>query len=218
MPYEPALYIVEQNSPARLVLPQSESLGGLKVEVFDSAQAFWSKYGADCQRLRGCLLLDLQLGLNEGMDLQQRLAEAAAHLPVVVMSATADVNTAVRTMKRGAVDFLQKPVDLERVCAAVQEALARDAANEQRRQSRRQVAERIARLSAREREVMDLVVEGLANKQIAARLGLSGKTVEAHRGRVMRKTEADSIAGLVKLALGVTPTASHNGSVHLEKC
>jgi len=124
---------------------------------------------------------------------------------VVILTGTADVSTAVAAMKGGAVDLIEKPVTAEVLVARLQHALARGAALRDRRAQRDTINARAAQLSAREREVMDLVVTGLANKQIAMRLRLSEKTVEAHRSRVMRKMQAESVAELVRMAVTLDP-------------
>ena len=154
------------------------------------------------------MLLDVDLpGQLDGIDLHRRLAAAGVSLPVILLTGTADVNTAVSAMRRGAVDVIEKPFEAaalrDRVGEAVSQSKRRQAAARQRREALRRYAD----LTDREREVMRLVADGLANKQVAARLGISTRTVEVHRGRVNRKMAAESVADLVRLSDLVDPPA-----------
>ena len=171
---------------------------GLTVRTYDTAQGFLDDFRPGT---RGCLLLDIQLPGLSGTELQGGLEARGIDVPVVFLTATADVPTTVTIMKRGALDVLQKPFDADALVAAVTNALARDAADAGERARRAEVLDRAARLTPREREVMNLVVRGMANKLIARELGLSDRTVEIHRGRVMEKMEADSVAELVRLSM-----------------
>ena len=146
----------------------------------------------------GCIVLDVRLPDLSGLQVLERLAARPEHPPVVMVTGHADVPMAVQALKTGAVDFLEKPVRNQELLDKVQEALAREAEERERRTRRAAVQERLAGLTPREREVLDAVVAGHANKVIAADLGLSMKTVEFHRSRLMRKMEADSVAGLVR--------------------
>lgn len=171
---------------------------GIPVQTFSTAQEFVNGYRPGT---RGCLLLDIQLPGLSGTELHERLSAYDIDLPVVFLTATADVPTTVTIMKRGALDVLQKPFDADALVAAVRNALARDAAAAAEAARRAEVRERAARLTPRERQVMDLVVRGLANKLVARELGLSDRTVEIHRGRVMEKMRAESIADLVRMSM-----------------
>jgi FixJ family two-component response regulator len=198
---EPTVYIVDDDTLTVSLLVHWLERAGLRAEKYDSAEAFLEHYrGAP-----GCLVLDVQMPGMSGLELQRKLNERGAELPVIILTGTADVPTAVAAMKGGAVDLIEKPVTAEVLEARVRHALARDAARRDRRAQRDTIEARAAELSAREREVMDLVVAGLANKQIAVRLRLSEKTVEAHRSRVMRKMQADSVAELVRMAVTLDP-------------
>ena len=174
---------------------------GFAVRTFPSPQAFLQVHNGDEP---GCLVLDLSMPGFDGLQLQQALAHAGDSCPVVFISGHADVPSSVRAMKAGAVDFLVKPFDAERLIAAVRTALDRDRLARAERAERSSVQARIAALTARERKVMDQVVDGKLNKQIAAELGISEKTVKVHRARVMKKMGAGSIAELVRLRVSTS--------------
>jgi FixJ family two-component response regulator len=148
----------------------------------------------------GCVLLDLSMPGMNGLQLQEQLAGRGADLPIVFLTGHGDIPASVRAMKGGAVNFLTKPVDTEDLLAGVREALACDDATREERDRLADLRARLAALTPREREVFDLVVLGLMNKQIAARLGTALRTVKAHRYRIMRKMQVDSIAELVRIS------------------
>ena len=168
---------------------------GFAVRTFPSSQAFLAD-GAD---VPGCVVLDLSMpGLN-GLELQQALARAADARPVIFISGRGDLESGVAAMKAGAVDFLVKPCDEAALLAAVRSAVAKDRAARVARDERSSLGERLAALTPREREVLDRVVHGKLNKQIAAELGTAEKTIKVHRARMMRKMGVDSLAGLVQV-------------------
>ncbi|HSE45852.1 MAG TPA: LuxR C-terminal-related transcriptional regulator, partial [Gemmatimonadales bacterium] len=155
----------------------------------------------------GCLVLDVRMPELSGLDLQQALDEAGCHMPIIFITGYGDVPTAVRAIRRGAVDMLIKPVDERQLFAAVSRALQIDRAEQAVRAEQAELGRRYARLTPRERQVFALVVAGLLNKQVAARLGTSERTVKVHRARVMRKLGVESFAELVRLGtqLGIGP-------------
>jgi FixJ family two-component response regulator len=164
-----------------------------QVETFASAEEFLSRRHSEAA---GCAVLDLQMLGASGLQLQEALAQAEEPLPVVFLTAHGDVSSSVRAMKRGAVDFLTKPVRGDELIEAVERALARYAAEQQTRRQKREWRVRYESLTPREREVFALVVSGRLNKQIADVLGISERTVKEHRGRVMHKMGAQSPAEL----------------------
>jgi FixJ family two-component response regulator len=168
-----------------------------RVETFGSAEEFLSHCRSEAA---ACVVLDLQMSGPGGLELQEALAQAEEPLPVVFLTAHGDVSSSVRAMKRGAVDFLTKPVRGDELIEAVERALTRGAAEQQTRRQKREWRARYESLTPREREVLALVVSGRLNKQIADVLGISERTVKAHRGQVMHKMRVQSPAELGRLA------------------
>jgi FixJ family two-component response regulator len=187
----PAVYVVDDDGSTRELLTWLMKREGLEVHTYGDPRAFLEGYPPGAA---GCLILDLDMPGMSGLDLQQQLKASGVALPVIFLSGRADVPQAVRAVKEGAVDFIEKPFDYKEVVARVRECLARDAAQ-------RRSAERLAQLTQREREVLDLVVAGKTNRDIAEVLDISVKTVEAHRAHLMEKVAAQSVAELVQAAL-----------------
>jgi FixJ family two-component response regulator len=170
---------------------------GWRAETFASAQEFLARPNIDAP---GCLILDLQLPGLSGLDLQKRMAEAGLETPIVFLTGHGNIPASVQAMKAGAVEFLTKPFDEQDLLRAIEEAVERDQRARQQRAAMRELQLRYASLTPREQEVLLHVISGLLNKQIAAELKMSEFTVKIHRGRVMRKMHADSLADLVRMA------------------
>jgi FixJ family two-component response regulator len=174
---------------------------GLKVETFATAQDFLDA-NRDLDR-PGCLVLDIGMPGLSGLELQKKLAEEKIYLPVIVITGHAEVPMAVQALKAGAIDFLEKPISEQLLVDRIHQALERDAAGRLARARRSTIEGRMALLTPREREVFELVVTGKSNKAIATILGVTAKTVEAHRAQLMRKMKADNLTELVRMSLFV---------------
>ena len=195
----PIAYVVDDDESIRSLWQWLLGSNGIAVQTFATATAFIDAYRRGDA---GCLVLDVRLPGMSGPELQDYLRREALEIPIVFVSAHGDVPTAVNAIKGGAVDFIQKPFDYREALAIVRRALARDAQEQDRRARREQLAARLAALTERERGVLQRVIEGKANKVIAAELAISVKTVEAHRARVMEKMGVDSVAELVQRIIG----------------
>jgi FixJ family two-component response regulator len=201
---EPEVFLIDDDRAVRDSLGLLLKSMGTKARLFDSAQAFLDAWDpAMC----GCMVLDIRMPGMSGMELQQRLKAMRCGLPVIFITGHGDVPMAVEAMHHGAFDFIQKPFRDQELLDRINQALAWDAEHRSGEDRRRVVRERYASLTPREREVMDCVVRGLANKVIAMDLDLSQRTVEIHRARVMEKMEARSLADLVRMSLLVTGDA-----------
>jgi FixJ family two-component response regulator len=190
--------IVDDDAGQRASLSRLMRVAGLDVRSFGSADEFLNAHAAS-QFDSGCVVLDVRMPGMGGPELQRAMLERNITLPVVFLTGYGDVPTSVDAMKMGAVDFLEKPVRGEALLATVRSALARQAAVRTHAREVQEIGARIARLTPREREVMDHVVRGRLNKQIAFDLGISLKTVKVHRAKVMEKMQARSVAALVDL-------------------
>ena len=177
---------------------------GYEVREFNSAHDFLVAHEPEPP---GCLLLDLSMPDVDGLQLQQSLVASGCHRPIVFLSANGDVHNTVRAMKAGAVNFLTKPVDGDELMEALAEAVALDARDRAAWETRNTVAGRMATLTPRERQVLEKVVAGRLNKQIAAELGTVEKTIKVHRSRVMQKLHAASLIQLIEIAklAGISP-------------
>jgi len=189
--------IVDDDPSVRRGLQRLIRSAGWKTETFASAQEFLARPGTDAP---SCLVLDLQLPDLSGLDLQKRLAEAGLETPIVFLTGHGNIPASVKAMKAGAIEFLTKPVDQQDLLKAVQEAIERDRRMRKQHEDLHDLRERYESLTAREQEVMLQVISGLLNKQIAADLKITEDTVKFHRGHIMRKMRADSLADLVRMA------------------
>jgi FixJ family two-component response regulator len=190
------VYVVDDDASICRALARLLRSAGFAVQTFPSAKAFLDWSAPDRP---ACLVLDIRMPGPSGLDLQSALREADRLLPIVFITGHGDVATSVRAMKAGAVDFLQKPFDDQELLACVQRALETSRAQRAERAERAMLGQRVACLTPREREVLRLVVTGMLNKQIADTLDIAEKTVKVHRGRVMEKMRAGSVADLVRM-------------------
>jgi len=197
---EPTIFIVDDDEAVRDSLRWLMESVGLRAQTYSSAQAFLEACHADQS---GCLLLDIRMPGMSGLDLQERLVTEGIELPVIIITGHGDVPMAVRALKNGALDFVEKPFNDQLLLDCVNRAIAEDAERRRNLAHGAALRERFSLLTPREREVLGLVVDGTPNKLIAAELGVSLKTVEAHRARVMEKLEADSLSHLVRMALAL---------------
>jgi FixJ family two-component response regulator len=194
----PTVFVVDNDQSTREALAWLLESVGLRVEAFETAEAFLEV----CRPERpGCLLLDLRLPGMSGLALQEELARIGITLPIIMITGFADVSTAVRVLKRGAFDLIEKPLPDDVLLERVRQAIGADAEQRIARAARDLMMARLRCLTAREREVFDQVVHGKANKVVAIEFGISEKTVEAHRARVMQKLGAGSLAELVRIDL-----------------
>jgi FixJ family two-component response regulator len=194
---EPIVYVVDDDASVREALRNLFRSVGLRVEVFESGSEFLQRRLPD---VAGCLILDIRLPRRSGLDFQVELAKAGIHIPIIFMTGHGDIPMTVRAMKAGAVDFLTKPFRDQDMLDAVTAAIERDRNSRNEANILAGLHAHFATLTAREREIMALVTAGLMNKQIAAEIGIAEITVKIHRGHIMRKMAAKSLADLVKMA------------------
>lgn len=194
----PTAYVVDDDEAIRTLWRWLMESNGIAVQTFATAAEFIAAYKEGDV---ACLVLDVRLPGMSGLELQEYLKRKGIEIPIVFVSGHGDVPTAVSAIKGGAVDFIQKPFGYRDVLSIIRRAFERGAEMREKRARRSHVAERLATLTEREREVMQRVIEGKLNKVIADDLGISVKTVEFHRAKVMEKMGADSVAGLVQLMM-----------------
>ena len=194
---EPTVFIVDDDAPLRESLRNLIRSVGLRVELFASAQEFLQSQQPEAP---SCLVLDVRMPGLSGLDLQKQASDAGLEIPIIFITGHGDVPMTVRAMKAGAVEFLTKPFRDQDLLDAIQQALARSRKAREQQAATKQLRQRFALLTPREREVMERVVAGLLNKQIGAELGTSETTVKIHRHQVMEKMGAGSLPELVRMA------------------
>jgi len=192
------VYVVDDDDAMRESLTWLIESVGLNVETYASADEFLESYYPGRP---GCVLLDVRMPGMSGLELQGHLQKQQVTVPVIMITGHGDVPMAVRAMKSGAIDFIEKPFNDEQLLESIRNALAIDDTRRDEQSFKAEVASRLAQLTPRESEVMDMVTAGKSNKEIANSLGVSAKTVEAHRAKVMEKMEAGSLAELVRLVV-----------------
>ncbi len=205
---DPIVFVVDDDASIREAVRKLLSSVGIRVETFGSTREFLS---AKRPEAPACLVLDVRLPDVSGLEFQRDLTAANVHIPIIFITGHADVPMTVRAMKAGAVEFLTKPFRGQELLDAIQEAITRDRAALGERAQLTELHARYDSLTAREKEVLQLVVSGLLNKQVAAELGTSELTIKTHRGRVMQKMKADSLADLVRMYERLKPSVTPNG-------
>ena len=205
IPKKGTVYVVDDDEGVRDSLQWLLEGKDYRVRCFDSAETFLNRYDA---REVACMIVDIRMGGMTGLELQDRLLERKSPLPIVFITGHGDVPMAVNTMKKGAVDFIQKPFQEEALVNLVERMLeqAKGAFSDHQQSASRDAL--LAKLTAREAQVLERIVAGRLNKQIADDLGISIKTVEAHRANIMEKLNANTVADLLKIALGSNPAKS----------
>lgn len=203
---EPCVFIVDDSSSVRKAMQRMLEASGIRAEAFESAQAFLEAFDPDAC---GCLVLDVRMPGMGGLELQDSLAARGCALPIVFLTGHGSIEMGVQAMKHGAADFLTKPVERDRLIAAVQGAFEKSRAANKERTSLHSIEQRLASLTAREREVLEHLICGKLNKQVAFDLGTVEKTIKVHRSRIMQKMQVRSVAELVRLchAAGVEPAS-----------
>jgi two-component system, LuxR family, response regulator FixJ len=197
------VFLVDDDQAVRDSLRFLMKSVGLPLETFPTAQAFLDRY--DPTR-PGCLVLDIRMPGMSGLELMEWLEKEESALPVIIITAHADVPMAVQGMKRGALDVIEKPFNDQVLLDHIHEAFRKNEAVRSRRKLRAEVAQRMDRLTPRERQVLDALLEGRENKELAARLGISPKTLGIHRARILEKMKAKTLADLVRMVLNSRAT------------
>jgi two-component system response regulator FixJ len=193
-----AIYIVDDDPAVRDAIRCLVESVGFKAETFSSAAEFLNAYRPD---MVGCVILDVRMAGMSGLALQEELVRRGSQLPIIIITGHGDIPMAVQAVKRGALDFLEKPFRNQTLLDRINEALKLDAARKEQEAQRVLIESRLAMLTASEREVLEFLIEGKTSKEIARKLDLSPRTVETHRAHIMEKIGANSVPELVRLIL-----------------
>jgi two-component system, LuxR family, response regulator FixJ len=199
---EATVFVVDDDASVRTAVKRLLQSIGLQVKTFDSAQAFLAHSPHDKP---ACLVLDVRMAGMSGIELQEQLTKAGLRMPIIFITGHGNIPMSVKAVKSGAVDFIEKPFDDQKLIDAINIALKEDGKYRLEQAEITDIQHRVDSLTPREHEVFDLVVTGMLNKQIAFDLGMSEKTVKVHRARVMQKMKAESLADLVRMAEKVSP-------------
>ena len=210
-PTPATVYVVDDDAQVRRALERLIRAMGYRVSAFGSAADFLAAHDSECT---GCIILDVAMPDCDGLDLQRQLKESGRDRPIIFLTGHGSIPLSVQAMKAGAVTFLTKPISERELAAVLSEAIALDCASRQTRATQSIVLKRLDSLTRRERQVLQYVVEGRLNKQIAAELGTVEQTVKVHRARVMKKMGARSVAELVRYATSVEWAAMSRPSPH----
>jgi FixJ family two-component response regulator len=196
IPSDAKVFVIDDDQAFAASLARLLASAGVSVETFGSAREFLARAAAEGP---ACAVVDLRMPEVGGLELQDELGRSARKLPVIFVSGAGEISESVKAMRKGAIDFLTKPLDEAHLFEAIERGLASDRREREERARRADARQRLARLTRRETQVCHLVAQGLLNKQVAAELGLSEPTVKAHRQQVMAKLQVDSVAALVRL-------------------
>ncbi len=196
--YKQTVFIVDDDEPVRDALRLLMKSVGHEAETFASGDEFLTSCS---QEISGCLILDIRMPGMSGLELQEQLHKRGVNIPIIFITGHGDVPMAVQAMKHGAMEFLQKPFREQDLVDRVNEALEKDENTNKLAPQRTEIEQRVTKLTPRERQIMDMIVQGKASKVIAIDLGLSQRTVETHRSRIMRKMQSRSLAELVRMAV-----------------
>ncbi len=192
----PTVFLVDDDPGVRDALSLSLKTADLNVETYDAAESFLAAY---CSDRPGCLVLDVRMPQMSGLELQEALTANRIRIPIIFITGHGDIPMSVKAIKAGAIDFLEKPFRMQVLLERVQEAMAKDARTRESDIDKQAIIRRYARLTPREREIMNLIIEGKSNKEIAKELHVSPRTVETHRSRIIDKMEAKSLPDLVAM-------------------